>query len=226
MKWVTFNCPELKIQCRPKLTGPAVLVQHHGEGWQNVQKQWGISYTVWQGAPAYEVQIPCIFDQLRFNPALGSAMNSIEAETRRMERMSEVPAGDTQPPVISFDGGGAIPHDKTNDPNKQWVITSCVWGDYVLAKNQIYRCRQEFTVTVWDYRPELILAGKARLPDRPVPKTYKIKKGDTIPKIAAYYYGDQAYWHDIVKLNKINHPLNPQVGRTIKMPPVKTVTRK
>jgi nucleoid-associated protein YgaU len=70
------------------------------------------------------------------------------------------------------------------------------------------------------------MKGTAILPDRPVPKTYKIKKGDTIPKIAAYYYGDQAYWHDIANLNKIVHPLNPQVGRVIKMPAVKTAGAK
>jgi nucleoid-associated protein YgaU len=218
MKWVTFACPQLGTSCRPKLTGAVTLVQHQGEGWQNVQKQWGISYTVYQGGPAYELQIPCIFDQLATNPALGTAMNNIEAECLKMERMSEIQPGTTQPPIISIDGGGAIPRDKVNDPAKQWVISVCSWGDYVLARNQIYRCRQEFTVTAWDYRPETILKGAQRLPDRPVPKTYKIVKGDTIPKIAAYFYGDQSKWHDIATLNKIVHPLNPQVGRVIKMP--------
>lgn len=223
MKYVTFHCAELKLNCRPKMTGPAVVVQHQGEGWQNVQKMWGISYTVWQGAPGYEIQIPCVFDQLRYNPATHSAMNSVEKEIRHMERMGEVTPPATQPPVVTFDSNGAIPHDKTSDPNKQWVIAVCAWGDYVLARNQVYRCRQEFTVTLWVYNPEKILAGKARLPDRPVPKTYRVKRHDTLPKLAVYFYGDQAMWHEIAALNKIKHPLRLKVGKVLKMPKVPVV---
>lgn len=219
MHYVRFFSPELKITARPKLTAASVLVQHQGEGWSNVQRHWNISFTNWDGAPAYELQVPCIFDQFKYNPDNKLTKNSIEDSCRVMERLCEYIPRKRRTAIVRIDSGGSIPHDYTNDPQKWWVITSIAWGDYII-NNQGNRCRQEFTVNFWDWRPETILKNKVRLPDQPVPKTYRVKRGDTLPKIAAYFYGDQAEWRNIASLNKVPHPLQLKVGNVLKMPKV------
>jgi len=219
MRHVEFISPELKIHVRPKLTGPTVVIQHQGEGWQNVQRHWNISFTEWQGAPAYELQIPCIFDQFGWNKHTHLTHASIESECRIMERMSEYIPRKRRPGILKIDAGGDIPHDKTNDHKKWWVVSAITWGDYIINKAG-NRTRQEFSVNVWDWRPETIVKSVHHMPDRPVPKTYRVKSGDTLPKVATFFYGDQAYWHQIAKLNKIPHPLHLRVGSVIKMPQV------
>lgn len=219
MRHVEFSSPELKIKVRPKLTGPVVLVQHQGEGWQNIQRHWNISFTEWQGAPGYELQIPCIFDQFGFNPHTHRTHASVEDQCRVMERMGEYIPKKRRTGILRVDAGGDIPHDYTNDPRKWWITAVIAWGDYII-NNAGDRTRQEFTVNVWDWRPETIIRTKHHLPDRPVPKTYRVKKGDTLPKVAAYFYGDQGMWHQIAKLNKIGHPLVLRVGHVLKMPSV------
>jgi nucleoid-associated protein YgaU len=162
---------------------------------------------------------------LTFNWATRTSMTSVEKEIRYMERMTELLPNKPRPPIISVDAGGAIPHDKTNAPNRSWVIAPLTMGDYIISK-QGFRVRQEFTVALWDYRPESILQGAQRLPDRPVPRTYKVVSGDNLLKIAAYFYGDQARWHDIASLNKITDPMHLKVGTTLKMPPATPTSTK
>lgn len=50
------------------------------------------------------------------------------------------------------------------------------------------------------------------------PKTYVIRKGDTLRKIANRFYGDPSVWRKLAKVNGIKHPNNPKVGRKIKLP--------
>jgi len=217
MRHVQITSPELQIYIRPQLTGPAVLVQHQGEGWQNVQRWWNISFSQWQGAPAYELQIPCIFNQWGYNPKTRKAKQSVEPQCRVMERMMEYIPAKRRTGILRVDAGGDIPHDYTNDHKKWWVASNIEWGDYIINKSGD-RSRQEFTVTLFDWRPETIVNTTQHLPDRPVPQTYRVQKNDTLPKIATFFYGDQAMWHQIAKLNKVPHPLQLRVNSVLKLP--------
>jgi hypothetical protein len=210
---------EANIRVQPKLAGPVIPVQHDPEGWQNVQRRWRTSFTEWQGAPSWELQIPFIFDQMHFNPRTGSNMNPVERECRLLERLAEKMPHKPRTPILRVDAGGLIPHDYTSDHTKQWICATITWGDYIINTSQD-RTRQEGNITLWEYVPDQILVAKERLPARPVPKTYRIKKGDTLQKIAAYFYGDQAQWHAIAKLNKIRDPHKLKLHRVIKLPTV------
>lgn len=52
------------------------------------------------------------------------------------------------------------------------------------------------------------------------PKTYVIRKGDTLRKIANRFYGDPSVWRQIAKANGIKHPNNLKPGRKIKLPKI------
>lgn len=52
------------------------------------------------------------------------------------------------------------------------------------------------------------------------PKTYVIKRGDTLRRIANEFYGAPRYWRAIAKANGIKTPNNLKVGRRIKLPKV------
>jgi LysM repeat protein len=65
------------------------------------------------------------------------------------------------------------------------------------------------------------LAGGHVSGGKKIPATYKVKKGDTLHKIANRFYGDPKWWRAIADANKIKKPrkdakLKP--GRVIKLP--------
>lgn len=49
--------------------------------------------------------------------------------------------------------------------------------------------------------------------------TYKVKKGDTLGKIADDYYGNPLLWRVIADANKIRNPDRLAVGQTLRIPP-------
>lgn len=53
------------------------------------------------------------------------------------------------------------------------------------------------------------------------PKFYKVRKGDTLRKIANRFYGDPGVWRQIAKANGIKNPDKLKVGRKLKLPKVK-----
>lgn len=213
-----FICHELKLQVQPRLTGPVKVVHHHVEGWQAVQRMWRYSFTEWQGAQGYELQIPLIFDGWPYNPATGQAMNSVERQVGRFEKLCEKLPNVPRTPIFSIDGGGRVPHDYTNDHTKLWVISAMEWGDDYITNDAGQRCRQAFTATVWEWVPDKVVQSNNRYPTKPVPKTYRIRRGDTLVKIAVNFYGDGSRWRDIQKLNHLRDPNHPKVGKVIKLP--------
>jgi nucleoid-associated protein YgaU len=64
----------------------------------------------------------------------------------------------------------------------------------------------------------VVIQAKNLTPTKPVPSSYRIKKGDTLVKIAVYFYGDGSKWRNIAKLNHIHDPNHLKVGRVIKLP--------
>jgi nucleoid-associated protein YgaU len=60
-------------------------------------------------------------------------------------------------------------------------------------------------------------AGRTKASDK-VPKTYTVKSGDTLAKIAAAIYHDQAKWRAIAALNGIRDPRNIKAGQHLRLP--------
>jgi nucleoid-associated protein YgaU len=62
-------------------------------------------------------------------------------------------------------------------------------------------------------------AARERKADEPPPaRTHKVKKGDTLSKLAARYLGDATRWREIQRLNDISDPTAVREGATLKLP--------
>lgn len=53
---------------------------------------------------------------------------------------------------------------------------------------------------------------------KPAVRTHVVRKGDTLSKIAAKYYGDADRYHELAKANKISNPNHIVPGQRIKIP--------
>jgi nucleoid-associated protein YgaU len=213
MRWVAFTSHEVGITVNAMLAGPATAVQWHPTGWQAISRMWRPSYTEWQGAQGWELDIPIVWN--------GRATNkSQEKYVKYMETLGE-PVPNLFPgrtPILTVDAGGSIPHDKTRDPHRQWVVYGLDWSGLQIRNDDYDLVMQECTVTLWEWAPDKIVSLKELIPVRGVPKTYRIKKGDTLQKIAAYFYGDQSKWSQIAALNHLRDPNYLRVGTVIKLP--------
>lgn len=213
-----FICHERQFTVVPQLTGPVKVIRHDPEGWQQINRMWKLYFTEWQGAQGMELQIPFIFDQYGYNPRTGTARNSVEPLIMRMELLASYDKRLGRPPIFTIDADGAVPHDVTRDPTKRWVCGTLDLDDTYVINRHNHRCRQTGTINAIEYVPSVVIQSKNLTPTKPVPHTYRIRKSDTLVKIAVYYYGDGSKWRDIAKLNHIHDPNHLKVGRVIKLP--------
>jgi LysM repeat protein len=208
--WVTLRVAEdgaalnLKTMMydEPKVTGGL-------GGWDDVERKRRLSITEFKGGPGYQMVLPLIFDGFR-------DQTSIEPAYQSLEYMAQVHPGETEPPKLIVDGSGAIPHDHQNDPDLRWVIDDIDpqagvqwhWGQ---------RVRQLAIVTLKQHVEDDIIIKKASA-KKPV-KHYRLKKGDTLPKIAAKFHHSKDWWKKIAKINHIRDPYHPgKPGTLIKLP--------
>lgn len=113
----------------------------------------------------------------------------------------------------------------------RWVITAIAPNDEVRRSSDGYRTRALLTVSLMEYVPGDVLVHhkhspakshrnkKAKQGETNHTRTYVLKAGDTLQKIAAHLLGKASRWHEIAKLNNIRDPSHPgKVGRHIKVP--------
>lgn len=126
----------------------------------------------------------------------------------------------------------------TGGPN---FITSTVWyhvtGFRIEIKQLSGHNQASYAVLHWKIKqavdsPALIKKKSAKKPTKKTPKkskkttkksvqrTYKVKRGDTLYKIAARFLGRGSRWQEIWRLNKskIPNPNRMKVGITLKLP--------
>ncbi|MCK9862030.1 LysM peptidoglycan-binding domain-containing protein [Paenibacillus sp. ATY16] len=71
-----------------------------------------------------------------------------------------------------------------------------------------------------DGKTKLLKGSSTRSDDRVPPKTYTLKRGDTLIKVAGMQLGDSARWRDIQKLNEITDAELKRlpIGKVLKLP--------
>ena len=222
--YVEFRSHEVKISVRAKVVGLVIPIMHHVEGWKQVSRMWRYSFTEWQGAPGWELDIPIMFDRF-------ASKQSVEKEVAKLETLATKMPNQPRTPICQIDAGGAIPHDYTRDHTKRWVIAGIDWSggggstsigsgstDHYYINQDNNRVRQLCVITAWEYIPDKLVQINNLIPTKQIPKTYKIRKGDTLMKLAAYFYGDSSKWRDIAKLNNIRDPNHLKVGSEVRLP--------
>lgn len=104
-----------------------------------------------------------------------------------------------------------------------WRITGLTVGGELrqYGTNAITRATVTLALTeASDANPKVgPVSGGTKGKGAKVPKTYTVKKGDTLRSIAEKFYGDPADWQRIAKLNGIKDPDALKAGRTLKLPP-------
>lgn len=106
-----------------------------------------------------------------------------------------------------------------------FVCDSVDWGDFARSGTTGDLVRQSLTLHCWRYEaansvistsPAKKHSGKHSGSSHP--KTYTVRKGDTLQKIAAKVYGKASDWHRIADANNLRDPNHLKVGQVLKLP--------
>lgn len=196
-------------------------------GWSIKSRPKRKGMTRWDGGEPMSIDIPILIDYfVEQRGDLG------ERDCKTLEKMAGG-LDDDEPPLIQFDAGGAIPHDRYDNPGVDWVIEDIQWGDCIRSVNG-NRQRQAAVVTVRQFIDDdrLLTAAQKRRKKKKKPKhpkgphgshvkVYTVKKSDLkrgLPGIAAKLLGKASRWHEIAKLNGIRDPKKIKVGQKLRIP--------
>lgn len=165
---------------RPTLSGGA-------GGWDEVQLPKRGAVSVWRGRPAYTLTIEVMLDRFRSG-------GNIEGDIDKLEAMSVAQPGSranepfTPPPPIRVEG--AIPKAEL-----RWIIDSIEWGAAEWSEAG-HRTRQLVTLTLMEYREGSRFGIKPK-GGKPRTRGYRVKRTDTLAKIARKELGSPRRWKDI-----------------------------
>jgi len=198
--------------------GSPIVVEGYA-GWQVVNRPKAIGLVEWQGRNPMAIEIPFLIDYWRSgldNPGIHG-----EAQVARLEKLCGVGKHWEAPPVCKVDGDGVIPHDYTLDPGTRWVIENVTW-DRSLELRHYYtgrRLRCGGTIQIRQYVLPTAILRTIKSKDRAyTPKVYIVKKGDTLSKIARWFYHDPHKWKVIADANHLRDRRTLRVGKRLKIP--------
>lgn len=188
--------------------GSPVVTAGYG-GWQVTPRAKRRGLTEWNGNDPLAIDIPILFDGW-------AAGKIVEAPIGQLEKMAGLEKGMNEPPLVTFDSHGVVPHDATNASQLDWVIEGIQWGDADRNSNGD-RLRQAATVTVRQHIEDDSLnldspanrrkkkkkqqqkKGKAQRGAKH--KRYVVKAGETLEQIAAKELGSSHRWRELRDLN-------------------------
>lgn len=197
--------------------GEATLTGGDG-GWQTADR-WGLPpRTYWQAPTSFRQSIPVLF---------GGAGDggSQEARIGQLYRLMRSPGSRVPPPIVTI-AGTAIER-----ADLEWVVDTIEPGAGQRRAGDGDRVLKAYTVNLLQYvagdvlierSPSKKAAGKGKHGTKGSRgrKTYTVKRGDSLPQIAARsdIYGDATQWKRIAHANGIRDPRSLVVGRVLKIP--------
>lgn len=224
--WIRERNPPGKKKAREviaSLNGPAIVTAGYG-GWSRIARPRRKALTEWVGRDSVSIEIAFIMSDFAKNRGA-----YIEDKCQILDELAGVEAGDPEPPLLELhsDPPGVIPHSYERASHVRWFIETLTWDKDAIRYNQNgNRIHVSGTITLTQYvadtRLRMSKRKKKKGDSRGRRKTYRVKKGDTLYKIAARkdVYGDRHKWRRIAKANKIRDPkLGPKwVGKVLKIP--------
>lgn len=221
--WLRTVDDSLHLHCFLGPDPPKVVGGRYG-GWQIIDRPRKVGITEWQGSQPLLIEISFMIDAFAFGEDSGVGLNT-EKVIRVMERMAGLDSpGDKQPPLLYWTAHG--PHDHADNDQTKWFIETLEWDD-ALANSVGNRTRQPGKIQLRQYvSDDLLKTGVAKNKTKlsahrqsvsDVPKTHKVRKGETLQSIAAKYLGSSKKWKELAKLNHIRDPRHPPVNKTIKL---------
>lgn len=171
----------------------------YGLGWTETARPKREGFMNWEGRSLLRQKIPVLLDGF-------STGQSVQPLYDFLEGLAHSTGG--PPPVLQL--RGPIHHSEF-----KWVIESLEWDEDAQRHESGALARQGATLTFAEYEAPDIAR---RL--RKGPRTYKVKRGDTLQKIAAKQLGSSKRWQEIYKRNrrKIKDPRKLKVGLELTLP--------
>jgi hypothetical protein len=215
----TITSQEDGTRFRASFGDGAPLVTDGYGGWQVVNRPKAVGIVEWQGRNPLAIEIPFMIDYWLSgieNPGI-----HCEGQVKSLERLCGVGMGH-QPPICRVDSQGVIPYDYTLDKIKTWVVESVSWDrELELRRSDTgRRVRCGGTMTIRQFlTPQDILRQIKGTDKARVPKTYTVKHGDTLSKIANKFYSNPHKWKIIADANRIRDRRHLKVGQVLKIPP-------
>jgi hypothetical protein len=192
-----------------------VVVSGYG-GWTTTQRARRVSLTEWQGKDPLKMDVPILFDGL-------ADKDGQEIAITTLSHMALPASEGSEPPVIAIDGPG-VPEPGPQD----WVIEGIDWGSNVVFdfndNGFMVRMRQDAVVHLLQYVSDDRIAFKnvtlGSATKRGWPKSYTVKSGDTLQKIAARkdIYHDSTKWSKIATANGLRGSKPLKVGTKLRIP--------
>lgn len=195
-----------------------------GARWNTTSRPRRKSLTEYDGADPYSIQLSLMLDGVEGDV-------SVEADCNTLERMRQPAGAQLEPPLVAVIG--AVPR-----PDLFYVITGIDWdASQVMWSQQLYRIRQQATVTLLEYvaddrvaqtpaaararQQAVARAAQAARQSGGAPsavRTYVVRSGDTLTRIAVRLLGSANRWKDIADLNGLRDPNHLTVGQTLRIP--------
>jgi hypothetical protein len=216
---VTFSCDGIPdVVALLDETPPQI--QGGDGGWQVTSRERRIGLTQWRGNDPVRLAVPILFDS-----AIGWITDQANA-MRHLQLMGRPPTiNHGEPPILRVVGDG-IRYPTSKGEKQDWVMENIQWGTNVMKRDEHFR--QDCVVNLLQYIDEDRVAFRnINLPSispkkkkhhhhhhhhhhkkkqHGWPKWHQVLPGETLPKIAAHYYGDSSMWPRIARANHIRDP--------------------
>lgn len=186
-------------------------------GWAVVSRPKNKGFTTWEGYDPYQMEMQVMFDGVQRS-------TSQERNYDALHKIMRHPAGPArQPSPLKLTG--PVPMTKL-----LWVIQSIEPDEIIRRSRDGQVIRSGASVTLLEYvEADLSLSAKpspAKAADErkeaegapPAARTYTVKSGDTLSKIAAAELGSYKRYSEIAKMNDIRDPNRISVGQVLRLP--------
>lgn len=200
---------------------PASVTQSGGVGgWEEIAHPKRPSSTEYAGQPLRSLTIDALFDGWR-------EQRDVENQCRILDVWGRIPPGQREPAVLQLVYGSY--------GSGRWVVNGLDWGDALRGPGG-KRLRQYVTVELLEYRDEQVAltpvqrakppASSPKKPGRPSSgpavrpsgRTYTVKSGDTLSRIAQSQLGKASRWPEVARLNQLRDPNRIKVGQRLRLP--------
>jgi LysM repeat protein len=213
--YVTFT-PLVEGASIRVLLGSSAAVASSDGGWAVLSRPKKSGFTAWEGYAPYQMTLSIMFDGLANDV-------SQESEYRALLRIMRQPVGKAeQPSPVRLSG----PVPMTSTP---WVIQSVEQeADSIIRREDGQIVRVAVAVNLLEYVEADVLVTLIPSPAKKVNaktaaapgagKTYTVKRGDTLSKIAQSQLGSWSRFREIATLNGIRDPNRVSVGQVLRLP--------
>lgn len=193
---------------------PAEVTEGRG-GWEEVTRNRRPPVTQWVGAGLAKTTVVLWLSRW-------TEQASIEPDLDVLDGLAPLDP-DTEPPRVTVTGAPGVPS------TIRWVVQSVAVAERLRLPDGS-TSRAQVTVELLEYRPgDVVIARQSATkrsqvrngtPAKSKPRTYTVRKGDTLAAIASRLLGKSSRWTEILNKDgsKIRNPNGLKVGQVLKLP--------